>query len=681
MKQVEILAPVGNNEMLTAAVRSGADAVYLGLEDFNARRNAQNFTIDSLKEAVAFCHVRGVKVYLTLNIMLKDTEIENAVKQTVAAANCGIDGVITADIGYATLLHKVLPSLPIHASTQMTVHSPAALKSLKELGFSRVVVSREMSKSELQEFCSRAKEYNMEVEVFVHGALCMCMSGQCLLSAMLGGRSGNRGLCAGPCRLPFSVIGGENYDLSLKDLSLVPYLNELKNMGVASLKIEGRMKRPEYVAAATASCRQMLDEGRVDSKISNALSAVFSRSGFTDGYYTGKLGKDMFGIRTKDDVIASDDAFGVIHELYRKERQSVKIKGEISITENKPVTLTVTDGVNTATVYGDTPESAINRPLDAESVKERIEKTGSTPFCFESLNITLEEGLLLRTSSLNALRREALDKLSEMRAQTQMLAPNYSHVKTFADNKPQGIKTYARIDNAAQLTHALNSCDMLIVPIDVNPEEIKEYKNIAVELPRGISNEEYVLNRLEAFKQKGITTAFCSTFSAYELAKNAGFDTVSDYGFNIFNSYSAEYHQHKGAKAVVLSPELLLRDAVKISAENKGVISYGRLPLMLTRNCPVKNKITCKECQRNQSLTDRKGESFPIKCRNGYSELYNSKVIWLADKQNEFNGLNFQILYFTDETPEQIEDVITAYKNQEPPKGDFTRGMYYRGVE
>ena len=209
MLRPEILAPVGNSEMLTAAVRSGADAVYLGLEDFNARRNAQNFTIESLKDAVAFCHVRGVKVYLTLNIMLKDTEIEAAVKQTVAAANCGIDGVITADIGYVALLRKVLPTLPVHASTQMTVHSPAAIKPLKDMGFSRVVVSREMSKTELQEFCSRAKEYNMEVEVFVHGALCMCMSGQCLLSAVLGGRSGNRGLCAGPCRLPFSAVGGD----------------------------------------------------------------------------------------------------------------------------------------------------------------------------------------------------------------------------------------------------------------------------------------------------------------------------------------------------------------------------------------------------------------------------------------------------------------------------------------
>ena len=682
MKQVEILAPVGNTEMLTAAVRSGADAVYLGLEDFNARRNAQNFTIESLREAVEFCHVRGVKVYLTLNIMLKDSEIEGAIKQTVAAANCGIDGVIVADIGYATLIKKVLPTLPIHASTQMTVHSPAAIKPLKEMGFSRVVVSREMSKNELKEFCLEAKRHDMEVEVFVHGALCMCMSGQCLLSAMLGSRSGNRGLCAGPCRLPFSAYGGENYDLSLKDLSLVPYLNELKELGVVSFKIEGRMKRPEYVAAATAVCRQMLDEGRVDPKVNKALSDVFSRSGFTDGYYKGQLGKDMFGIRTKEDVIASDDAFSIIHELYRNERQSVKISGEIIIKDGTPAALTVTDGVNAVTTIGDIPEKAINRPLDIDSLKERIEKTGSTPYYFERLNITLDNGLVLKAASLNALRRDALDKLSQLRSKANNHTPDYSHLKLGANNEKIHFKTYARIDSEFQLTDALKSCDKLIVPIDIDLAAIDGYNNVAVGLPRGISNENFIRDRLVSFKKKGIDTAFCSTIAACEIAKSVGFNIISDFGFNIYNSFSAQYHKEQGAKAIVLSPEILLKDAAKISSDiNKGIISYGRLPLMLTRNCPVKNKITCKDCKRSQSLIDRKGESFPVKCTNGYSELYNSKVIWLADRQAEFSNIDFQILYFTDETPEEIKTVIKDYKNSVPRKTDFTRGLYYRGVE
>lgn len=682
MSKVEILSPVGNAEMLSAAVRSGADAVYLGLNDFNARRNAENFTIASLKDAVAFCHVRGVKVYLTLNTMLKDDEIETAVKQTVAAAECGIDGVITADIGYVTLIRKVLPKLPIHASTQMTVHSPSAIKPLKEMGFCRVVVSREMSKAELMDFCLEAGRQNMEVEVFVHGALCMCMSGQCLLSAMLGGRSGNRGLCAGPCRLPFSVIGGENYDLSLKDLSLVEYLNELKDMGVASLKIEGRMKRPEYVAAATAACRQMLENGRVEKGIADALSAVFSRSGFTDGYYKGALGKDMFGIRTKDDVVASDDAFSTIHELYRNERQSVEVSGEIAIMQNTPASFTVTDGANTVTVIGDTPEKAVNRPLDAQSVKERLEKTGSTPYFFKNLNVQLEDGLILRASALNSLRREALDKLSELRAKTEPVNPDYSCFNKGQNKTVNGIKTYVRIDNLSQLTDAAKTAHTVIVQVDTNPDDLPENINFAVELPRGISNEEYIKDRLSAFSKRGITTAFCGTLAATELAKQAGFNTASNYGYNIFNSYSAAYHKENGAKEIVLSPEVLLRDINKISADvNKGIISYGRLPLMLTRNCPVKNKMNCAECARSSSLTDRKNESFPVLCRNGYSELYNSKVLWLADRQNELSGLAFQILYFTTETPNQVDQVINAYKNNSAPKGEFTRGLYYRGVE
>lgn len=679
----EVLSPVGSAEMLTAAVRSGADAVYLGLDSFNARRNAENFTAESLKEAVAFCHIRGVKVYLTLNIIISDAEMKSALEKTVEAAKCGVDGVITADIGFASTLHKVLPSLPIHASTQMTVHSPSAIKPLKEMGFSRVVVSREMSKTELAEFCSAAKEQNMEVEVFVHGALCMSMSGQCLLSAMLGGRSGNRGLCAGPCRLPFAAEKGNGYDLSLKDLSLVSHLNELSKMGVASLKIEGRMKRPEYVAAATAACRQMLDKGYVDEEISSALEKVFSRSGFTDGYYVGKLGRDMFGIRTKDDVTAADTVFSSLHELYRNDRQSVALYGGAEIKENKPMRLTVNDGVNTVTVLGDIPERAVNRPTDKETVLDKLNKTGGTPYYFETLGIDIDEGLMVRISSLNALRRDALEKLSALRARLPEITPDFSCLADSKSTKSAGnIKTVVRLDNISQLTQRAKSCDLVVLPIDTDVDKIPNDNNIAVELPRGISNEKYILSRLSAFKEKGITVAFTSTLAAAELAKQSGMERVSDFGFNIYNSASAEYHRENGAKAALISPELLISDAKKIAGDiPKGIISYGRLPLMLTRNCPVKNGMSCTECQRSQTLTDRKDTQFPIRCRNGYSELLNSKVIWLADRKAELSGLGFQVLYFTDESPDRVDEVINAYKNGSSPDCDFTRGLYYRGVE
>lgn len=679
----EVLSPVGNREMLTAAVRSGADAVYLGLDSFNARRNAENFTVDSLREAVEFCHIRGVKVYLTLNILISDAEMKEAIEQTVEAAKAGIDGVITADIGFVQTLHKVIPELPIHASTQMTVHSPSAIKPLREMGFSRVVVSREMSRPELAAFCEEAKAQNMEVEVFVHGALCMSMSGQCLLSAMLGGRSGNRGLCAGPCRLPFEARNGNGYDLSLKDLSLIPYLNELKEMGVSSLKIEGRMKRPEYVAAATAACRQMLDNGFVEENISSALEKVFSRSGFTDGYYTGKIGRDMFGIRTKEDVTAADTVFASLHELYRNDRQSIHLYGSAEIKEGRPITLTVNDGENTVTVSGDIPEKAINRPMDEASVLEKLNKTGGTPYYFENLSVNIDGGLMLRVSSLNALRRDALDKLSALRAKLPEITPDYSALKNYEkDYEPKKLKTVIRLDSINQLTEKAGEADLVLIPINTDPALLPDKVTFAVELPRGISNESYILGRLRLFKEKGIDIAFCSTLAATELAKKAGFKTVSHFGYNTYNSASADYHKGQGSLAVVLSPELLLSEAKSVSADiPKGIISYGRLPLMLTRNCPIRNGLSCAECGRNETLTDRKNTQFPVRCQNGYSELLNSKVIWLADRKSEISGLDFELLYFTDETYDRVDEVIAAYRNGASPDTDFTRGLYFRGVE
>ena len=682
----EILAPVGNAEMLVAAVRSGADAVYLGLDSFNARRNAENFTVDSLEEAVAFCHIRGVKVYLTLNIIIRDDEMRSAISQTVRAARAGIDGIITADIGFASAVHKVLPDLAIHASTQMTVHSPSALKPLREMGFSRVVVSREMSKTELEEFCKEAGNENIEVEVFVHGALCMSMSGQCLLSAMLGGRSGNRGLCAGPCRLPFAAENGNGYDLSLKDLSLIPYLSELKDMGVSSFKIEGRMKRPEYVAAAVYSCRQMLDKGFVDEDIADALEKVFSRSGFTDGYYKGRLGKDMFGIRTKEDVTSSDSVFARIHQLYRTERQSVSLVAEAKVKRGEPLRFTVSDGVNTAFAEGGIPEEAIKRPTDLDTVREQLSKTGGTPYFIKELDTEVEDGLSVRMSELNSLRREALEEIGRLRAAKSEITVNeetgYRTDKAKKDE--QKLKTYCRIDNIAQLTEAVLGCELVILPMDADLDKIPSgiKTAFAVELPRGISNERHVKARLKAFRQRGIELAFCSTLAAAELARGEGFRVAADFGFNTYNSYSADYHRERGAEAVVMSPEMKLNEAKAISSDiEKGIISYGRLPLMLTRNCPIKNGASCAECKRGKGLVDRKRVEFPVRCSGGYSELLNSRVIWLADRQDELLGLDFQILYFTDETADRVLEVIEAYKNKKAPDCDYTRGLYFRGVE
>lgn len=678
MSKVEILAPVGNREMLTAAVFSGADAIYLGIDSFNARRNAENFTTESLKEAVEFCHIRGVKVYLTMNILISDKEMEEAVEKAVSAANCGIDAIITADIGFAKVIKKVLPNMSLHASTQMTVHSKAALPALKEMGFSRVVISREMSKEEIKEFCLEAKKENIEVEAFVHGALCMSMSGQCLLSSMLGGRSGNRGLCAGPCRLPFESPNGNEYALSLKDLSLIPYLKELKEMGVTSFKIEGRMKRPEYVAAAVNSCKNALGNEQNNENGSELLQGIFSRSGFTDGYYKNELGSDMFGIRTKDDVSASLKSVSAIHDIYRNESQRVTLKGKITIKEGENISLIVTDGKNTVKRKGNIPEKAINRADDSESIRQRISKTGGTPYFFEKLEIDLDEGLCVRVSELNLLRRETLEEISILRAKVDKpLICEFEKLDfSKAETEP---KRVIRVENLSQINENVKSADLLVVPLNSDLKQLPNDIKIAVELPRGISNEETIKKQLAKAKEQGITVAFCGTLSAEQLAKDVGFNTVSDFGFNTYNSYSVKHHFKNGAKAVVVSPELLISDSKRLlSLIPKGIISYGRIPLMLTRNCPVKFK-ACEDCKKDKYLTDRKGIKFPVICKNGYSELLNSRVIWLADKERQ--GFDFEVLYFTTETPERVEEVLKLYENSSAADCEYTRGLYFRGVE
>lgn len=330
MFKPEVLAPVGNEEMLKAAVRSGADAVYFGAQSFNARRNADNFNYTQLNAAIKYCLSYSVKAYLTLNIFVKDEEISAAIRLTQQAADFGIDGIIISDIGLADILSKICPSLPLHASTQLTIYSVSALPHLKKLGIKRIVLARELSSNQIDEITSAARRLDIETEAFVHGALCMSMSGQCYLSAMLGSRSGNMGLCAGTCRLPFAASGGTGNDLSLKDLCLLKYVKDFSKAGVTSLKIEGWMKRPEYVAAAVAAYKASVQEMDFSMQ-QEALKNIFSRSGFTAGYFENKKGRDMFAIRTKEDVKAANSALSDIHELYCNEHSCVGIDARLII--------------------------------------------------------------------------------------------------------------------------------------------------------------------------------------------------------------------------------------------------------------------------------------------------------------------------------------------------------------
>ena len=679
----EILSPVGNREMLYAAVRSGADAVYLGAKDFSARRNAENFSVEELEEVVKFCHIRGVKVYLTLNILIKDSELESAFNLAKSVYNLGIDGIIIQDLGLAKILHEKLPLLPLHASTQMSVHSPSALPLLKELGFCQVVAGREMSKNELKELCLKAAELGMTVEAFVHGALCMSVSGQCLLSAFLGSRSGNRGLCAGPCRLPFKVSGGTGYDLSLKDLSLLEYIRELYEIGVRSFKIEGRMKRPEYVAAATNACRKALDTGRIDDELNETLKNVFSRQGFTAGYYEGKLGKDMFGIRTKEDVLAADNAFPKLHEIYRNELQRIALDLKIEIKRDKPALLTIKDGINTVSVQGEIPQTAQNKPLTEETALKNLCKFGSTPYYIENTEADIDDGLFMTAGTLNDLRRKATEELDKKRSAIGFEASDENYI--FTPQKKKNLseqKVFARFESISQIPENLSGIDGIILPIEENPESINTDKiPIIADIPRGIVNEKYIADRLKTFKNHGCKTAMCGNLAAVGIARNLGFQILAGQGLNIINTESLNQFSAWGIDSAIISCEQELTEICKINSHVKtGIIAYGFLPLMLFRNCPLKNGRNCNKCDKNGFITDRKKMQFPIRCRSGYSELFNSVPLWLADKKADFSSLDFIVLYFTTEEKHETADIISAYNKGLSPNRNHTRGLYYRGV-
>ena len=684
MNSIEVLSPVGSEEMLVAAVRAGADAVYLGAGDFNARRNAANFGEDELRKAIEYCRVRGVRVYLTLNILIRDDEMAAAVSLARMAYLAGIDGIIVQDLGLAHIIREAAPSLPLHASTQMSVHSKSALAVLKAMGFCRVVAAREMSFEDLKELCKEARRLDMEIEVFVHGALCMCVSGQCMLSSMLGTRSGNRGLCAGPCRLPFTARGkGEDYALSLKDLSLIEHIQALKDIGVASLKIEGRLKRPEYVAAATAAVRAATI-GKSDTKLNDLLCNVFSRSGFTDGYFTNRVDADMFGVRTKEDMQRSKAALPVIHSLYRAERQSVPIKITARICAGEHAQITVTDGVITVKNAGGIAQEAKNKAIEAKQIETALKKLGGTPYYAKEVDITLDEGLFISNASLNELRRGAVEKLELQRKKIEKTLPCFTLLPPDGHEK-QRTSFIISVTDAHQLMNIsfTKRIAAVVLPLECAVEiELDECIEKYVDIPRGIQSEEKITELLVEAKKKGFTGALCGNLAAISLAKSVGFKVIAGFSMNVYNSYTAQCLADMGALAAVASPEMHIRYAKAITAKIKKVITvYGRLPLMLLKNCPVKAQIGCKNCGGKGELVDRKAKAFPVRCRMGFSELYNCVPICL-DKAEDINCADYAMLYFTDETKEQVGEIVNGYLNEKiKTPSEFTRGLYYRNVE
>lgn len=683
-KKPELLSPCGSLESLTAALRCGADAVYVGGKLFSARRNARNFTGEELAQAVKLCHRYGAKIYQAINTCVLDCELDDLAGEIKQAAAIGIDGLIVQDAAVEYIVKTACPEMLIHASTQLTLHSRWGLIWAKERGYSRAVLSRELPKETIEKLSG----LGIETEIFVHGALCMSVSGQCYLSAVIGGRSANRGLCAGACRLPFSAKGKakESYALSLKDSSLADNAEEICSLGVSSLKIEGRMKRPEYVAAATDSFRRALDGLEFDTE---ALRAVFSRSGFTDGYYTGSLGKSMFGARSKEDVEAAKEILPKLRELYRQEPARFPVCFDFCAHAGAPCSLKAVSGDDSVTVHGDVPEAAISRPTDSERIKAQLAKCGGSLYSLENAEVSIDNGLMIPLSAVNALRRQALSALDEMRIN------RLTRIKSFDENslflcRPKTLNLkyptlIPKVENISQLSLLdLSGLAAVIIPLFEAEKYIESgypADKAILSIPRFTFDEVLIEKKLKQAKISGFKAVECTNPGHIPLARSHDLKAIGGFGLNITNSVSAWEYSEQGLSALTLSFELTAHQAGSIAAPlPTGAILYGRLPLMLTVNCPINAEVGCKRC--THSLTDRTGAAFPVLCKKslGYYELLNSKVMILSDKLRDFN-LDFGILEFTIETPEEVLKIFKSYYAEEKPTGDFTRGLYYRGIE
>lgn len=688
MKKIELLAPAGNLESLLAAVHSGADAVYFGYGELNARRNAKNFDEQSLGEASRICKERGVKMHMTVNTMVYDREYDQVLKTLEIACRYGIDALIVQDLGVAALVREAAPEMPMHASTQLTVHNVSGAWQAKELGFSRVVLAREMSREEIAAVTAQVP---IETEVFVHGALCMCVSGQCYMSSVIGERSGNRGLCAQPCRLPFSSgrKGDSGYALSLKDLSLADRVQELARMGVSSFKIEGRMKRPEYVAAAVSQFRQALLGAQADMDL---MAAVFSRSGFTQGYFDGRLGLDMFGTRQKEDVLAGQKVLKSLSDLASKDVPRVGVDFSFSMQQDQPVVLTADDREgHTVSAQGEVPQTALKAPTNEELVRRSLEKTGGTFYYLNSLETEIGEGLICPASQLNALRRQALEQLTEQRGRIVPIGFEPVALQSKRGRSPAAVPALrAQIRQISQLTNSLAaSCEQIILPLDEVLRHAAELDKsllpkIAVSLPRVVFGDDaaQLTERLNECRRMGIEHLSVGNLGGVYLGRQLGFTLHGEFGLNIANEGCLQEYEKLGLADCLLSFELSLSRAKAVGGLlPRGLLIYGRLPLMVTRNCPIRLS-GCRDCKGFGTLTDRKKEVFEVRCSGRkYSEIFNSRPVYLADRMEELSGFDYGLLYFTSEDPKQVDRILREYTILHEPMEQITRGLYYRNVK
>lgn len=688
-ENIELLAPAGGMRELVAAVNSGADAVYIGADMFSARAGAGNFTQEQMQEAVKYAHAFGVKVHCAINTLIKESEFQSATETAISAAMCGVDAIIVQDLGLASHLREILPDMELHASTQMTVTSAEGVKYLKSKGFNRVVLARELSMSEIEKI---VKSTNIEIEVFVHGAICMSYSGQCLMSSILGGRSGNRGRCAQPCRLCYSLLENGRecktaYALSPKDMALINHLDELKRIGVASLKIEGRLKSAEYVSAVVGVYRKYLDSGApIAAEDIEELKNAFSRSGFTDGYFTGKLGKALMSHDNPANNSGSTFTKEAKDRIAGKGGRKIPINIFASLKEGEPLKISVYD--NDGNVINEesaaVSEKAISHPMDKERLISQLSKLGDTAFSIQEIYVDIDEGITVPIKEINNTRRIACEKLWNERAKVR-------------EQRIVEVKVYdceAKENSPVYLTAEVMTIEQGRAVIKTGKvRRIYAPSSVAEVLMGECEGTEIITKTSDILTDEKLPLNSVSVSSPGAMYRYSAFAQYGDFRLNIYNSYTAK--EFRNLDCITLSPELNLTEIKQTAQEVTGVeteiIGYGHIPLMLMRNCPVKALGKCQNGKRIYTLRDRKNVEFPILCSDDCrAVLLNSKPIFVADIMDEVLSarINCIRLNFTVENPAQCDKIVNMYASAlsgnkvEPPEvNTFTRGHFRRGVQ
>lgn len=699
-RDFELLAPAGNINIFKAVIEAGADAVYVGGSMFGARAYANNFDEEELLYAIDYAHLKGVKVYLTVNTLLKNDEIEKLYDYLLPFYERGLDAVLVQDLGALKLIHDRFPDLAIHTSTQMTVTGIDGVRFLKQFGVQRVVMAREVSLAEMKEIHEKC---GMEIEAFVHGALCYSYSGQCLFSSMLGGRSGNRGRCAQPCRLPYCVGNKKDtYILSLKDMCGIKDLQKLKESGVYSLKIEGRMKQAGYASGVVAYYRRYIDSMKeVSDKDYKNIAGFGNRCGFTDKYYFEHNGTDMVTFEKPNFVSDASD------EL--PQFSKIKIQGKLTLKEAEPGALTVSCGGYRFTSYMDPVSHALKAPAERKNVAERISKTGDTPFEFENIDITMDNDIFVPNGALNKLRREAIEGLqNEILMQYKRTASasyGWKSKKT-SEIKPYGDpKVIASVRDGKQLYRLLEYDNISEIYIDsskygrrdfvkefsddvfcVNNAEKKAYLALPVIFRR--STRDYFETISDQLKKIDFEGFIVRNYEEFFWVKTrfAGKKIVTDHNMYTYNDMAKSMFFDNGADADTMPLELNQKEINRRNNKGSQMIIYGYYPLMVSAQCVHKNSYKCDRTPQITYLKDRYNKIFPVwnNCSECYNIIYNSCPTVLFNNMQKIKnaGIDALRLDFTFEKPEEIDTVMAAFEsNSADGIKEYTNGHFKRGVE